>query len=142
MKKTLMRTLFPLMACAMLLTLASCEETFDYTLLEGEWRVEEAVSLDGGSRYNLPYLAGDLWSFRKGWFRALLVGGGMDEGCYDIYDNHIFIDFDGDGNADLRGRIVRLSNTCLSLRITDYGSTLESGYRHARLYKLTLTYRP
>lgn len=127
----------------MLLTLASCEEDmFDYSLLRGEWRIEEATPYNGLSYRDLPYREGDRWRFYDyGGFLSLLTNGQTERGTYNAYNNRVYIDLDGDNDPDLCCRIIRLSDNYLSLEITDYGSTIDFGHTHSRRYKLAMTYR-
>lgn len=101
--------------------LSSCEELWEdnyYVNITGRWYVRN-VYLHVG---DCPYYSNDRFQFNSnGTFQVTGSNGFYESGYWDIEDNIIYMDFDGDGYSDVEAYINRGSNYKMELDVLDYG---------------------
>ena len=98
----------------------SCEETWvdgRYVNLTGRWYVRN-VYLHLG---DCPYYSNDRFTFSSnGTFRVEGSNGFYESGYWDVENNVIYMDFNGDGYSDIEAYINQASNYRMELDIQDY----------------------
>ena len=101
--------------------LSSCEELWEdnyYVNITGRWYVRN-VYLHVG---DCPYYSNDRFQFNSnGTFQVIGSNGFHESGYWDIKDNIIYMDFDGNGYSDVEAYINRGSNYKMELDVLDYG---------------------
>ena len=98
----------------------SCEETWEdgrYVNLTGRWYVRNVYLHIG----DCPYYSKDRFTFRSnGTFHVEGSNGFYESGYWDVENNVIYMDFNGDGYSDIEAYINQASNYRMELDIRDY----------------------
>ena len=101
--------------------LSSCEELWVdnyYVNITGRWYVR-TVYLHVG---DCPYYSNDRFQFNSnGTFQVTGSNGFHESGYWDVENNVIYMDFDGDGYSDVEAYINQGSNYKMELDVRDYG---------------------
>ena len=100
--------------------LTSCEEvwvTNHYVNTTGRWYVRHMYLRVG----ECPYYANDRFQFNSnGTFQVTGSNGFYESGYWDVENNVIYMDFDGDGDSDIEAYINQASNYRMELNMQDY----------------------
>ena len=98
----------------------SCEETWvdgRYVNLTGRWYVRN-VYLHLG---DCPYYSNDRFRFNSnGTLQVTGSNGFYESGYWDVEDNVIYMDFNGDGYSDIEAYINQATNYRMELDVKDY----------------------
>ena len=100
--------------------LTSCEEvwvTDHYVNITGRWYVRNVYLRVG----ECPYYANDRFQFNSnGIFQVTGSNGFYESGYWDVENNVIYMDFDGDGYSDIEAYINPGPNYKMELDVRDY----------------------
>lgn len=100
--------------------LSSCEELWVenyYVNITGRWYVRN-VYLHVG---DCPYYTNDRFQFNSnGTFQVIGSNGFYESGYWDVEDNVIYMDFNGDGLSDIEAYINQGTNYRMELDVRDY----------------------
>lgn len=100
--------------------LTSCEEVWVnnyYVNITGRWYVRNVYLRVG----ECPYYANDRFQFNSnGTFQVTGSNGFYESGYWDVENNIIYMDFDGDGYTDVEAYINQASNYRMELDMQDY----------------------
>ena len=98
----------------------SCEETWvdgRYVNLTGRWYVRNVYLHIG----DCPYYSNDRFTFRSnGTFYVEGSNGFYESGYWDVENNVIYMDFNGDGYSDIEAYINQATNYRMELDVKDY----------------------
>lgn len=98
----------------------SCEEVwFDnyYVNITGRWYVRNVYIRLG----ECPYYSNDRFVFNSnGTFRVTGSHGFDESGYWDVENNVIYMDFNGDGYSDIEAYINQATNYRMELDVKDY----------------------
>lgn len=98
----------------------SCEETWvdgRYVNLTGRWYVRNVYFHIG----DCPYYSNDRFTFRSnGTFHVEGSNGFYESGYWDVENNVIYMDFNGDGYSDIEAYINQATNYRMELDVKDY----------------------
>ena len=100
--------------------LSSCEELWDenyYVNITGRWYVRNVYFHIG----DCPYYPNDRFQFNSnGTFQVIGSNGFYESGYWDVEDNVIYMDFNGDGLSDIEAYINQGTNYRMELDVRDY----------------------
>ena len=100
--------------------LSSCEELWVenyYVNITGRWNVRNVYFHIG----DCPYYPNDRFRFNSnGTLQVTGSNGFYESGYWDVEDNVIYMDFNGDGYSDIEAYINQGSNYRMELDVKDY----------------------
>lgn len=119
MKYLLSKTKVLLFIFVSTLALTACEDDDWWTResISGTWQIVEVTDYTGAC----PYYSGDYMEFRSsGYYYAYGRNNFNESGYWDVSQDMMTIDFDGDGRTDLAAQIMQLQDYYMVLYIVDY----------------------
>lgn len=119
MKYLLSKTKVLLFIFVSTLALTACEDDDWWTResISGKWQIVEVTDYTGAC----PYYSGDYMEFHSsGNYYAYGRNNFSEIGYWDVSQDMMTIDFDGDGRTDLAAQIMQLQDYYMVLYIVDY----------------------